>query len=54
MQREQEMRLVQEIMLQINRRLAERGAISEETFRRAQERIIKLSGREAHGFIRHP
>lgn len=54
MQREQEIRLVQEIMLQVNRRLGQDQAISAEACRRAQQRIVKVSGREAHGFIRHP
>ena len=54
MQRERELKLVQEIMLQVNRRLRVRQAISEQAYRRAEERIMKISGREAHGFIRRP
>ncbi|NLF80758.1 MAG: hypothetical protein GX572_06170 [Clostridia bacterium] len=54
MQREQELKLAREIMLHVNRRLRLTQAISEQTYRRAEERIMKISGRDAHGFIRRP
>ncbi len=43
--------LIMEIELHINQRLFERGAISEEMYRKAKEAIISTQGRGVHGPI---
>ena len=43
--------LIIEIELHINQRLFDRGAVSEEMYRKAKEAIISAQGRGSHGPI---